>query len=88
MVKHKKIYLDYFGYDEGDYIPCEVCNSPAVDIHHIKARGMGGSKTKDVIENLMGLCRTCHVKYGDKVRYYEFLREKHKYRMDDTGRTV
>jgi 5-methylcytosine-specific restriction endonuclease McrA len=31
-----------------------------VDIHHIEPRGMGGSKTLDVIENLMALCRECH----------------------------
>ena len=48
------------GYDETDWIPCEVCGAKAVDIHHIEARGMGGSKTKDVIENLMALCRSCH----------------------------
>ena len=25
MVNHKKIYCDYFGYDVGDIIICEVC---------------------------------------------------------------
>jgi len=32
----------------------------AVDVHHLIPRGLGGSKTKDYIENLMGLCRKCH----------------------------
>lgn len=77
-MKHKKIYLKYFGYTEADYVPCEVCNNPAVDIHHIKARGMGGSKYKDIIENLMALCRKCHIEYGDKKHYYFFLLEKHE----------
>ena len=25
MINHKKIYIDYFGYAEGDKILCEVC---------------------------------------------------------------
>jgi 5-methylcytosine-specific restriction endonuclease McrA len=78
LKKHTKIYLDYFGYYPGEHIPCEMCGATAVDIHHIKARGMGGSKTKDFIENLQALCRDCHEKYGDKVQYYELLTERHK----------
>ena len=65
MKKHTKIYLDYFSFDRCDFIPCEVCGNPATDIHHIDARGMGGSKTKDYIENLQALCRGCHIEYGD-----------------------
>jgi len=63
MKNHTKIYLQHFGmvgYDEPSFIPCEFCNSPSVDIHHLKPRGMGGSKTKDYIENLMATCRECH----------------------------
>ena len=66
-------------YDITDYIPCEICNAKAVDIHHIDCRGMGGSKSKDTIDNLMALCRSCHVKYGDKKHFMEWLKEKHKY---------
>ena len=58
--KHTKIYLDYFGYGEQDFIPCERCGVKSVDIHHIKSRGMGGSKECDYIENLQALCRNCH----------------------------
>jgi hypothetical protein len=65
------------GYDESDFIPCEVCKAKAVDIHHINARGMGGTGTKDTIENLMALCRTCHVKYGDKKKFIEILQDIH-----------
>lgn len=78
MRKHTKIYLEYFGYDTSDFIPCELCKSKAVDIHHIDARGMGGSIHKDVIENLMALCRKCHDKYGDKKQYKEYLKKIHK----------
>ena len=81
MQKHTKIYFDHFGYFAGDYIPCEVadCGCVAVDIHHIDARSMGGDCTgaKDVIENLMAMCRKHHDKYGDKKQYKEFLRETH-----------
>lgn len=77
LQKHTKIYLDYFSLHGEPYIPCEVCLSSAVDIHHISARGMGGSKTKDYIENLMALCRNCHDKYGDKKQYRDFLNSIH-----------
>lgn len=56
MVKHVKVYMDYFGYGEQDVIPCEVCGARAVDIHHINGRGKG----KDVIKNLVALCRYHH----------------------------
>jgi len=77
MQKHTQIYLQGMGYKKTDFIPCEVCGLQAVDIHHIEARGMGGSKDKDTIENLMGCCRQCHIKYGDKKQYKEFLKEIH-----------
>jgi 5-methylcytosine-specific restriction endonuclease McrA len=66
MKNHKKVYFDYFGISHGEFVPCEVCQQGAVDIHHIKARGMGGSNKADDIHNLMALCRSCHIKYGDK----------------------
>ena len=56
MQRHTKIYMSYFGYGEQDVILCECCHRPAVDIHHIKGRGKG----KDVIGNLMAMCRKCH----------------------------
>jgi len=59
MQKHTKIYMDYFGYGEQDFIPCEMssCEKRCVDVHHIVFRSHGG---KDEIENLIGLCRSCH----------------------------
>ena len=56
MTRHVWIYMDYFGYGEQDVILCEVCGQRAVDIHHIDGRGKG----KDVISNLIALCRKCH----------------------------
>jgi hypothetical protein len=36
MKNHTKVYLKGMGYDTTDWIPCEVCQSKAVDIHHIE----------------------------------------------------
>jgi len=56
MQKHVRVYLKHFGYGEQDWIACERCGGTAVDIHHIDGRGPG----KDVINNLVALCRKCH----------------------------
>lgn len=56
MVAHVKNYLKHFDYGETDILLCECCQRQAVDIHHIQGRGKG----KDVIENIMALCRRCH----------------------------
>ena len=77
MRKHTKIYLDYYGYDETDFIPCEICGAKAVDIHHIEAKGMGGSKTKDYIENLIAVCRDCHVKCHSNKEFNNRAKEIH-----------
>jgi hypothetical protein len=78
MKQHTKIYFDYFGYDVTDFIPCEICEKKAIDINHIKPRGMGGSKKADNIENLMAVCRECHIEYGDKKQHIDFLTQIHK----------
>ena len=81
MKNHTKVYLKGMGYDTNSWIACEVCGGTAVDIHHIEARGMGGSKTADTIENLMALCRACHNEFGDKTHYKELLKATHALRM-------
>jgi predicted restriction endonuclease len=48
-----------------------------VDIHHIEARGMGGSKHADRIENLMALCRKHHEMYGDRKQWKDWLQKVH-----------
>jgi len=57
---HIRIYLKHHDLLGVDVILCEVCGRVAVDVHHIEPKGMGGSKGKDVIENLIALCRACH----------------------------
>jgi 5-methylcytosine-specific restriction endonuclease McrA len=83
MRNHTKIYFDFFGLDESDFVGCEVCGHKAVDIHHIEARGMGGSKEADNIENLMAVCRICHILYGDKKNYKDFLKQKHSIKINE-----
>ena len=61
---YKKIFSDYWGYRGQDIPMCWGCNMQiAVDIHHLVPRGFGGSKknSKNTIDNLMPLCRPCHV---------------------------
>jgi len=81
MKKHTKLYFETFGYGYSDFIPCEICRTKAVDIHHIDARGMGGTD-KDKIENLMALCRKCHDFYGDKKQYKDMLRREHQKNLE------
>lgn len=85
MKKHTKIYMDALGYSVGDFIPSEISGKPAVDIHHIDARGMGGSKDKDVIENLMAVTREEHEKYGDVKEYKALLKEIHYRFLESNG---
>jgi hypothetical protein len=74
MRKHTKIYLDAFGYKEGDFIPSELSNQRANDTHHIISRGKCG---EDRIENLMALTREEHIYYGDKKQWMFFLLNRH-----------
>ena len=74
MTPHLKIYLDYFDLVPGEFLPCEICSKPAVDIHHINGRGKG----KDIIDNLMALCRYCHRKIHDGKIHKDVVRQVHK----------
>jgi 5-methylcytosine-specific restriction endonuclease McrA len=85
MKNHTKIYIKHFGYGLEDFIPCEVCGQRAVDIHHIDCRGMGGNKKVDKIENLMALCRYCHVVMGDTKTHMEYLKHKHNIALNGKG---
>jgi len=83
MQKHTKIYFDFFDIEFDPVSGWHNCVSelsglPAVDINHIECRGMGGSKEKDNIENLMAMTREEHEEYGDKKQHLEYLKEMHR----------
>jgi len=79
MVKYKQIYIDYFDYTIADFIPCEVCASDSVDIHHIKFKSQGG---KDEIDNLIALCRNCHNKAHNSKEFNNCLKKIHEKRIN------
>lgn len=93
MQKHTKIYMDYFGLSEGDYIGSELTNSPSGPIHHIKFRSQ---EKNDSIENLMALTPEEHSRahfVGNKKRWIkaEYLQDKHnqfKKRYDENNPTT
>ena len=80
MKKQTKIYMDYHNYDISDWIACEHCGTTAVDIHHLEGRKMGGSKNKDFIENLIALCRRCHIKAETDKQFNNQLKELNKHK--------
>ena len=74
MQNHTKVYLSFFNYDQSDTVFCEMCNDVAVDIHHLEKR----NKTKnDFVENLVGLCRDCHIKAESDSCFNMYCRIKH-----------
>jgi len=81
MKPYTKVYLDHFDYSQGDFIPCEVTGNRAVDISHNDPRGMGGSKHKDHIENLMALSREAHHFLEMNPTYYWWFQLVHYYFM-------
>ena len=78
MQNHTKVYMTFFNYEAGDFIPCEMCGSQAVDVHHLtKQSKFGKKKEKDFIENLCGLCRDCHIKADSDGMFNMFARIRH-----------
>ncbi len=81
MVKHKRLYLTFFGYTIADWIPCENCGRPASQFHHLKFKSQGGS---DDPVNIMALCITaydwkgCHDRAGIDREFNKHLKRVHK----------
>ena len=85
---HKLNYMMFFGISRGDFIPCTVCGTEGVDIHHILYRSQGGL---DNIENLIALCRKHHDKahgIGGKKTEREYLFGKQLERIKNRTREL
>ena len=72
--------MNFHDYVLDDVILCEHCSKVAVDIHHIDARGLGGDARghRNQIENLIALCRSCHIKAETNKDFNNQLREYNK----------
>ena len=77
---YKEKYRKYFDYGIDDYVPCEICSKPAVDVHHITYRSHGGT---DDITNLMALCRRCHNKAHENKVHKTVFEVRHKLFMEN-----
>jgi 5-methylcytosine-specific restriction endonuclease McrA len=84
MTNHAKIYMNYFDLKTPEEVICEGCGRLASDIHHINGRGEG----KDVIQNLMALCRKCHDRAHSSKNYVskEQFQLIHNYFLQGTRR--
>lgn len=77
MKPYVKTYHDYFGYAPGEFIPCEMCGGPSVEIHHIRPRSLE-KKSENKIENLAALCRECHDKAHSSPGFNAMLKLEHR----------
>ena len=78
MKNHTKIYMKALGYDETDFMPCEITGRKGVDIHHIVNRD-------NRIENLMLLTREKHIELGEIKSKMYYLLETHMNFLDTNG---
>lgn len=79
MKPYVRIYIESLGLDKSEPIYSELSGKIANDIHHIEARGIGGTSNpeRNSIFNLIALTRDEHEKYGDKVKHKRWLKVKH-----------
>ncbi len=73
MKNHIKVFTRYFDIGLDDAPVCQYCNkNRLVDVHHLVFRSQNG---KDNIDNLIGLCRTCHTEAHNNKEFNEQLKE-------------
>ncbi len=80
MQSYTKKYMDHFGFDISDYIPCELelhdlgCTGKSTEIHHIRGRGPDFT---DNVNNLIALCRSCHNVAHSSAELTEMVQKVH-----------
>lgn len=77
MKSYTKKYLQHFGYDVSDFIPCEACGGKATDIHHLVPRSRNMALLND-ISNMVALCRPCHTKAETNFKFNNELKMVHQ----------
>ena len=81
--------MKHFDYVLDDFIGCEVCGNRAVDIHHIVPRGGGFKEILGVndfvnnIQNLVALCRGCHIKAEQSREFNKEVKKIHLKNLED-----
>jgi len=92
VVIHKRKYLNFFGYQEGDWVPCENCGATAGEFHHLIFKSQGGSDEPD---NIMALCSStpertgCHEEAHNSNREYnERLKVIHREKYETWKRVT
>lgn len=83
MKKHTRIWLQSRGLYQPNMLAEDINvldewdgSGLVVDVNHIEPRGMGGSKTKDTPENLIGLTRENHNKFEAGLLDKEAMKER------------
>ena len=84
MQSYAKVYLEAFGLKETDFIGCAICEKKATEFHHILSRGKF-KEGLNMIENILPVCRTCHIDYGDKTEYMSLLLQIQRRRLQIAG---
>ena len=70
--EYVKKYIEHHNIGEQDIILCKVCGKIAVDLHHIIMLSQCGS---DNPENIIPLCRECHMRsHSNKITKQELYR--------------
>ena len=84
MQQYTKTYMDSLGFDESDFIPCQICEQRSTEIHHVISRKRDKKLIND-IQNLFAICRTCHQKYGEIKEFMPFLLKIHRAFLRNNG---
>ena len=61
MQNYKKNFVDHYGYCEWEFIPCAICGTAAIELHHVTKKSETKAKWRDNVENLLPLCSLCHM---------------------------
>lgn len=77
--------MKFFGYSVGDFMPCEYCGGPIVDIHHLVPKSIAPKHKVNLITNLMGLCREHHDRAHREVEFNNELKEVHRRKLLANG---